>query len=117
MNQIYIKDISKINNINRQDIPISFAPVFCPDESIILLKQNENGELCFSSNGRVYKTASSSGEQKDVIGILYDTLTEHGLKCTKMEMFDRLVDLLNNIDSIVCRTYDDSIPIIEGPDE
>ena len=62
------EDIVKIENVNRSKETVSFAPVYCADESVLLLRVGIDGDFEYTDDGKTWRTISgSSGGGEDKI--------------------------------------------------
>ena len=97
---IYTDQIIDIININRSKETYSFSPIYCSDESVLLLKSTGNN-LQFTSDGKTWNNVSGgSGVSTDSI---YNKMVEKGFTGTEDDLVDLLLNLYKEKDNIVIR--------------
>lgn len=103
---VYMNQITKIVNITHPNKTASFSPVYCADESVILLRSSrDTDEMEYSRDGKIWNTISSSGgsggDSGD--GQLLKIMRQKGFDGTISDLADLLLELYQNKDDIVLR--------------
>lgn len=103
---VYIDQITKIGNITHPNKTASFSPVYCADESVILLRSSKDtDEMEYSRDGKIWNpvgTGSGSGESSRD-GQLMKIMRQKGFDGTISDLADLLLELYKNKDDIVAR--------------
>ena len=94
----YTDQIVQVINISKSTNPYSFGPVYCGDESVILLRSNENSELEMSKDGNKWVNVTAAVDASDS---LLKLMRERGFKGELTDVADFLMEVYNNLDNLV----------------
>ena len=101
----YTNQIVQIINISKSVNPYSFGPVYCADESVILMRQNEYEELEISKDGNTWITVSGGGAGSGVgnseDSSLLRIMKQKGFTGNINDLADMLNELYTNLDDIL----------------
>ena len=94
----YTSDIVQVINVNKSTNPYSFGPVYCGDESVILMRMSPNSELEVSKDGFTWINVTTSIDNSSS---LLKLMRERGFKGELSDVADMLMDLYHNMENIV----------------
>lgn len=94
--KIHVDEFREIININHSTEPYSFGPVYCPDETAIMIKAVD-GALLFSHDGENWTAAGSACSTEGMLikktGLITEEDDENSLPSSKV-VYDTIMDLL-----------------------
>ena len=93
--KVFLSEITRVVNINHTGDPYAFGPIYSPDESVILIRDNDNG-FEYSKDGENWKTISECGCGES----FYSKCVAAGWEGTENELAAAVVELCQNKDKI-----------------
>ena len=96
--KVFLSEIKRVVNINHTGDPYAFGPIYSPDESVILIRDNNGFE--YSKDGETWKPVSGGEGSSTVVDSFYDKCVEQGWNGTEEDLAAAIVELCNNKDKI-----------------
>lgn len=94
----YTNQITQIINISKSTSPYSFGPIYCADESVILMRQNQYSELEVSKDGNTWINVTASVDNSNS---LLKLMKQKGFTGELQDVADMLLEMYNNFDDIL----------------
>ena len=100
----YTSQIVQIINISKSTDPYSFGPIYCADESVILMRQNENSELEVSKDGNTWVNVTAAVDNSSS---LLKLMKQKGFQGELQDVANMLTDLYDNFDNLLVLEVED----------
>lgn len=113
--QIFLDKITKVIKVSGSNEKRSFSPIYTVDEAPLLFRQNADGSLAYSSNGKDFHKIGGVGgtesipadvdpiSQAIINQAVFEEAVERGYKGTQEEYLNALAAITDNSNEIIIR--------------